>query len=119
MNLERVIDVSHMFKDKGLPDDYMQYHYTFHKGLVRMLRPDLRLGIDVIFIYRQDNIRSFCKKIDRFWHNFRKTVDKRTYHAIKCRTVQHMINEYEDSLAMIEWYENSRKNPLQLVGNAK
>jgi hypothetical protein len=114
MNTERVtVDVGHMSEGLGLPDDYMQYHYTFHKGLVGMLRPDLRRGIDVIFLYRQDNIRSFCKKIDRFWHNFRKTVDKRTYYEVRCRTVQQVIHNYEDSLVMIEWFEDARKNPLR------
>jgi hypothetical protein len=79
-----------------------------------MLRPDMRKGIDVIFLYRQDNIRSFCKKIDRFWHNFRKTVDKNTYYKVKSRTVQQMISEYEDSIPLIEWYGDGRRNPLSL-----
>lgn len=107
------VDASHLKDNLGLPEDYMQYHYTFHKGLTRMLRPDIRKGIDVIFLYRQDNIRSFCKKIDRFWHNFRKTVDKSTYFEVRSRTIQQMISKYEDSLPIIEWFEYERKHPLR------
>ncbi len=114
-NATKDVGVADTPSNLGLPEDYMQYHYTFHKGLPRMLRPDIRKGMDVIFLYSQDNIRSFCKKIDRFWHNFRKTVDKNTYFEVRSRTIQQMINEYEDSLPIIEWFEHERKNPLSLV----
>jgi hypothetical protein len=96
----------------GLPEDYMMYHFTFHKGIFKMLRPHGRNGIDVIFLYREDNIKSFCKKIDRFWHNLRKVVgNKYEFRRIKDRTVLHMINTYEDGGVLMKQYNEMAANP--------
>ena len=99
----------------GLPEDYMGYHFTFHTGIYKMLRPNERKGIDVIFLYRQENIRSFCKKIDRFWHNLRKVVgDKYDFCEIKNRTVLYMINTYEDGEVLMRQYNQMAANPMKL-----
>ena len=95
----------------NLPEDYMAYHFTFHKGLYKLLCPHKRNGIDVIFLYRQKNIRSFCKKIDRFWHNLRKTVTKQEFSAIKCRTVLQMVGTYEQGEIMIQHFNDLALNP--------
>lgn len=95
----------------ALSDDYHRFHYGLHKGLTRMLYPADRRGIDVVFIYNDENpsIKSLCKKIRRFWHNYRKTKSKATYYGNKNRTQFHIIGHYEDSFGIIEWYEAGRK----------
>jgi len=89
------------------PADYMAYHFGLHKGLVKQLVP--RIGIDIIFIYRKPTFRSALKQMDRFWHNYRKTVTKSQYYKVKERVQQILISSYEEGLAWMEYYEESNK----------
>jgi len=89
------------------PKDYMNYHFGFHKGLVKMLVP--RIGIDVIFIYHKSSFRSTLKQMDRFWHNYRKTVTKDQYYKVKERVQQVLISRYEEGLQWMKYVEESNK----------
>ena len=94
----------------SLPEDYYMYHFSLHKGLTKMLCPAERRGVDIVFIYSQPNIRSLCKKIDRFWHNYRKTQSKESYINNKNRTTLFIIKDYESATTVMEWFEAQRKD---------
>ena len=89
------------------PEDYMQYHFGFHRGLIKMLVP--RIGIDVLFIYRKANIRSTLKQVDRFWHNYRKTVSKGEYRKVKNRVCVTLISTYQEGESWMRYLEDLNK----------
>lgn len=94
--------------------DYFQFHHFPDKKLISKLKPHERRGIDVIFLYYQTNNMSLFKKVDRFWHNFRKTVDKDTYYCVKNRTTQVFVSDCAEAQVWMNYFSNLDKQPMDL-----